>query len=521
MPAPLPQTLEEAHEALCSAHEQNEALARQNEALAHRIEELNQQIAWFHKHVFGKRSEKRGAEESSDQLNLFADEASEEEAVEEENPPPPERKPRKRRSRGLPPNAPRVDVVIDVTEEEKTCACCGAAKHCIGEDITEQLDIIPARVFVRRIHRPKYACRTCRDGVAQTPLPEQPIKRGIAAPGFLAYMVVAKYADHIPLCRMEKILGRNGIDITRSNMSEWAMQLHRLCAPLLALILQRVLESMVIHSDDTTLRVQQPGGGIKRCYLWTYLGDVTAPYSYYDFREGRSRAGPNEVLSEYRGYLQADAYTGYEDLYRMTDENGEPRIIEVGCWAHARRYFVQADETGDVRARHAIAEIGKLFAIEKRLREEGEGLAPEEWYARRLKVRRAESIPILDKLFAWMDERLDVLPQSPLGKALGYALNNRDALKRYTTDGRLAIDNNAAERALRPIAVGRKNWLFAGSRQGGHAAATFFTLIESAKRNGHNPYDYLRDVFTRLPGLPVSQCEELLPDRWTAPADPA
>ena len=505
MVVPFPQTLDDAKAVILNLND--------------RVAELEKQVAWFKKQIFGRRSEKQSCFEDlpGDQLNMFGAEATEEEAREEAEVPAPRKNTNTRRRRHLPESAPRVDVVLDVPEEEKVCACCGKQKERIGEDVTEQLDIVPAQVFVRRQIRPKYACSACRDGVVQTPLPEQPIKRGIAAPGFLAYMVLSKYADHIPLCRMEKIFARNDIDITRSNMSEWAMQLHRLCMPLIALILRRILTSAVIHSDDTTLRVQQPGGGIKRSYLWVYLGDESAPYTFYNFTEGRSRAGPNAILSEFSGFLQADAYTGYEELYKLTSDDGSPQIIESGCWAHARRYFVQADESGDARARHAIEEIAKLFAIEKQAKKECAEKTLNDLHTRRLELRRETSIAILENLFAWMDDRLDVLPQSPLGKAIGYAQNNKTALYTYTTDGRLEIDNNAAERAMRPVAIGRKNWLFAGSNQGGQAAATFFTLIESAKRNGLNPYDFLRDLFKRLPGHPINQIDDFLPGLWASP----
>jgi hypothetical protein len=300
-------------------------------------------------------------------------------------------------------------------------------------------------------------------------------------------------------------------------MSEWVMRLHQFLKPLIALMMLRLLESDVIHSDDTSIDVQIPGGGIKRCYLWDYVGDEKAPYTIYDFRESRSRDGPNEVLKDFSGFLQADAYTGYDDLYKLKDENGQPRIVEVACWAHARRYFIRAEEAKDKRATEAIKLIAKLFGIEKQAREECKNKPLSELYAHRLELRREKSVPILEELFKWMDDRLEVLPESPLGKALTYAQNNREALMRYANDGRFEIDNNAAERAIRPVAIGRKNWLFAGSNQGGHAAATFFTLIESAKRNGLNPFEYLHDLFVRMPSHSIQKLDDFLPDKWQPP----
>ncbi len=510
MPAPVLKSLEEAQREI-------ENYKAQLDVRDARIEELSHQLAVLRKALFGSRSEKSKVEdENTSQLNLFDAPAEDDsaEADEEVNTPAHKRK-KKGGRKPLPPELPREEVIHDVAEEDKVCSC-GCAKHRMGEDVTEELETIPAQVFVRRHVRPKYVCRHCSGSIVQAPLPERPIPRCQAGPGFLAHMIVSKYADHIPLCRMERILARGGIDITRSNMSEWAMRLHQLCKPLIALILSRILESAVIHSDDTPIRVQQPGGGIKKSYLWVYLGDETAPYTFYDFTERRTRAGPSKILSDFSGFLQADAYTGYEELYKLVDDEGDPRIREAACWAHTRRYFVQAVESGDELARHAVAEIAKLYGVEKRAKEDCKDKSRDELHAHRLKLRRKESVEVIDGLFAWMDERFDVLPRSPLGKALTYAQNNKAALYTYTTDGRLDIDNNAAERALRPIAVGRKNWLFAGSNQGGHAAATFFTLIESARRNGTNPFEYLQDLFTRLPGHNIQRLEELLPDRWLA-----
>ena len=506
MSVSVPQTLEEA---------QREIVTYQT-----RIAELEHQLEQFRKALFGRRTEKyKSADDHHSQLNMFDTPAEDDSAEAAEEVSIPAHKRKKKGGRNpFPPDLPREEIIHDVPEEDKVCSC-GCEKHQMGEDVTEEYETIPAQAFVRRHVRPKYVCRQCAGSIVQAPLPERPIPRCQAGPGFLAHMIVSKYADHIPLCRMERILARGGIDITRSNMSEWAMRLHQLCQPLIALIISRILTSTVIHSDDTPIRVQQPGGGIKRSFLWVYLGDESAPYTFYDFTESRSRAGPNKILAEFSGFLQADAYTGYEELYKLVDDEGVPRIREAACWAHTRRYFVQAVESGDELARHAIAEIAKLYGVEKRAKEHCKEKPINELHARRLELRQEESVKVIDGLFAWMDERLDVLPRSPLGKALTYAQNNKTALYTYTTDGRLEIDNNAAERAIRPVAIGRKNWLFAGSNQGGQAAATFFTLIESARRNGANPFEYLQDLFTRLPSHNIQRLEELLPDRWLAARD--
>ena len=500
MTVTLPATIEEAHA----------EIGKQ----AAEIERLRHENALLKKHLFGRRSERRPApEESSDQLCLFETPGEADEAEAEREVAVPAHKRKKGGRRPLPKELPREEVVHDVSEEEKICSC-GCEKHRMGEDVTEQIEAVPAKLYIKRHVRPKYVCRKCRSGVAQAPPPPGPIAKCLAGPTFLATMIVGKYGDHIPLCRMEDILRREGVDISRSNMSEWAMGVAKLCRLLAGRMFVRILDSDVIASDDTAIRVQQPGGGTKRSYLWVYLGDEKAPFTVFDFREGRSRAGPNAVLANYSGYLQADAYTGYDDLYTLTGGDGRPRILEVGCWAHARRRFVEAAEAGDKRARFAVDAIGQLYGVEReatKLYKEA-GLA--ELHAGRLELRRERSAPLLDKLYTWMDERLDVLPQSPLGKAIGYAQNNRAALCRFAGDGRLAIDNNAAERALRPVAVGRKNWLFAGSARGGQAAAVFFSLIASARRHGLNPNEYLEDIFVRLPEQNIQKLDELLPDAW-------
>ena len=485
---------------------------------AHReIERLRQQVALLQKYLFGRRSEQRPAEDNPEQMNLFEapPEATPEEAEEEISVPP--SKPRKKGGRRpLPADLPRVEEVVDVPAEQRKCSC-GSEKHCMGEDVTEELEIVPARVFVRRIVRPKYVCKHCSRSVEQAPLPPRAVPRCMAGPGFLSYMIVSKYADHIPLCRIERILGRENISISRSNMCEWVMRLHLLMLPLIALMKVRLLESDVIQSDDTPIRVQQmPGPGTSRCYLWLYRGDHKAPYTIYDFRRNRSKEGPSDILDGYSGFLQADAYCGYHDVYKLVDKEGQPRIREAGCWAHARRRFIEAMEAGDERAQVALDFIGQLYGIEKQAREGAKGKSDSDLHALRGAMREERSRTLLNQLFTWMEDRYDVLPQSPLGKALTYAQNNREALSRFAFDGRLDIDNNAAERALRPVAVGRKNWLFAGSPRGGEAAATFFTLIESAARAGANPLEYLQALFTELPDSPQSQLAQWLPDRWAA-----
>ena len=432
-------------------------------------------------------------------------EATEKEAEEEITGPAHTRRKKGGRS-PLPADLPRVEVVHDVPEEEKICAC-GCAKHRMGEDVTEKLEMIPAKAFVRRDIRPKYVCRNCSGSIVQAPLPAEPIARCIAGPSFLAHMAVSKYADHSPLCRMERSLSRSGIDITRSNMSEWVMRLHQLCRPLIDRIKRRILESDVISSDDTSIRVQQQSGGTKRSYLWVYLGDEKAPYTLFDFREGRSREGPRAVLGDYKGYLQADAYSGYEELYRLRDESGAPCIIEAGCWAHARRYFFEALDSAPDLAPHVLEEIQRLYEIERLLRETDP--SPEN----RHRVRQEQSVAVLERLKTWLEDNPG-LPKSPWGKAVHYSLANWKKLVRYTGDGRIEIDNNLVENAIRPVALGRKNYLFAGSHEAAQRAAVTYSLLATCKKHGVEPQAWLTNVLTRIPTHPHKAVHELLPHIW-------
>lgn len=478
-----------------------------------RVSQLAARVAWLEKHLFGQKSEKNIAPPlpPSTQLDLFGaqQEATKQEIAEEVSKPKsePKRSPRKPLAQDL----PREEIVHDVADEEKSCACCGKKMSVIGEDVTEKLEIVPAKVFVRRHVRPRYACGACKNGVTQAPLPAFPIPRASASASLLAFLLISKYADHVPLCRMERIFARHDIDMPRRKTSEWMMEIAELLAPLVRLMHRRILERCnVVGADETPIAMLDPGGGknkTKTCYLWQYRGDDSAPYTVFDFRESRGREGPREMLGDYGGYLQCDAYSVYSSLGK------ESAFTLVGCWAHARRKFVEAFEGGDKRAQEAISIIAELYAVEKHARERAK--KEENFDADTLhELRQEQSVPVLAKLRAWMDAQLAVAPKSPLGKAIGYALDNWTALNVYTTDGRVPIDNNAVERAIRPVALGRKNWLFAGSNRGGQAAATFFTLIDSARRADLNLWDYTTDLLTRLPSHPINQLEQLLPDNW-------
>jgi transposase len=362
--------------------------------------------------------------------------------------------------------------------------------------------------------------------VIVAPKPAMPIPGGVAGPGLLAQVIVSKYGDHLPLYRLERIFARQGVHFTRQTMCDWCAGCAKLLTPLSDLIRDEVLSSFVIHTDDTPVDVRDAHA--KRQFqarFWTYFGDELHPLIWFDFTTTHQRAGPDRVLAEYTGYLQADGYGGYDDYEGVCLSDDTP-ILKVACWAHARRKFHDAVRTEPVAAHMALARIGQLYKLEKELRKR----AAEDWIdlpieARALLIadeRRLHAQPVLDEFKKWLDKQVvEALPKSPIAVAVRYALNQWSALCRYVEDGRLAIDNNVAERALRGIAIGRKNWLFAGSEAGGRTAAVLFTMIGSAVRNNLDPWAYLRDVLSRMAALRDSvtggsrdELSLLLPNRW-------
>jgi transposase len=393
----------------------------------------------------------------------------------------------------------------DLPEPEKTCSCCGQPMCRIGEDESRELEFIPARLHVNVHILPKYACPTCRDGVASPPVPPKPVPGGIAGPGLVAFVVVSKFADHLPLYRLEDILTRHGVYLARSTLCDWVRNAALLLEPLAELQKTLVLQSPILWTDDTPVTVlggEVPGSSTGR--FWVYIGDDEHPYSVYDFTTSHNRDGPAEFLKDFRGFLQADAYGGYDGVY--LDSRG--RIIEVACWAHARRKFFEARSNAPRQANQVLEWIRQLYDIEDRARD----FTP----AARLELRQRESVPILDRIesyLAGLRERM--LPKSALGKAVNYAHNQWAALRRYTTDGRLTIDNNVSERTLRLQAIGRNNWKFLGSAEAGPRAAVLFTILAGAKRHRLEPWAYLRDVVLKL-SAGETDLESLLPDRWAA-----
>ena len=419
----------------------------------------------------------------------------------------PKKKTRHNHGRGLlPDHLPRIPIEHDLTDEQKLCPCCGEARCRIGREVSEQLERIPASFKILEHIRHKYACPRCEreaesPQIVTAPKPKQPIEKGLAGPGLLAYLITSKFGDHLPLYRLENIFSREGIEIARSTMCGWFAAVGELVRPVVELMAWRILQSLAIHSDDTTVPVQAPGEGKCRTgRLWCYLGDRHHPYVVYDYRPDRKRDGPANWLREYRGYLQADAYGGYDGIY----SGGQ--VIEVACWAHARRKFFDLPAT-DVRREWMLTRVRALYAIEDDARELDD--------AARLSLRRERSVPLLAEIKTWLDaESQVVLPRSAVGLAMGYALNQWDALCVYTTQGYLNIDNNGAERALRRVAIGRKNWLFAGNDYAGGTAARLYSLIASAERAGIDPQAYLTSLLADLPTTPAAELDQLLPDAW-------
>jgi transposase len=407
----------------------------------------------------------------------------------------------------LPQSLERRRVVYDLAAHERQCPeCRGELKH-IGEEVSERLEYVPASLHVIEEACQKYACpKGCI--LVTAAKPPAPIEKGLAGPGLLAHVAVSKYGDHLPLHRQESIFARHGVELSRQTMCDWMRQCAELVSPLVGLMKERALSSKVVQTDDTPVPVLDPELPRTRTgRIWTYVGDALHPYTVYDYTPNRSRDGPDEFLKDFRGYLQADAYSGYDGIYKDPQRG----VTEVACWAHARRKFFEAESSDIMRSMVMLAYIHLLYDVEREARDN------ELDAARRLALRQARAKPMLADLKAYLErERPLVLPKSPMGQAIAYTLSNWDALVRYSEDGDLEIDNNGAERSLRGIAVGRRNWTFYGSDNGGHTAAALTSLIASAKRHHMDPFAYLRDVFQRISAHPQNRLEDLLPDNWLA-----
>lgn len=475
--------------------------------LSAQLESLKQQFLNLRRMHFGASSERLAA-----QAELFPDKAS--------IPLPPEEKirvtyDRQRRGRpALPKDLPRERVEYDLSEAEKSEF---DELQRIGEELSETLEYTPAKLIVIEHARAKYACRKDGEATIRTAFAQpSPLPKSNAGAGLLAQILVATFADHLPLNRQEAIFRRHGVELPRSTLCEWKLASGELLAVLRPALIDHTLRAPRLHSDDTTMPLIEGGRGRTRtARLWGYLGagarqaeDGTwvehRPSVVFEFTDSREAIHPIEFLKNYQGYLQVDAYSGYEALFKTG------RVIEIGCWSHARRrYFeiAKAQQPPGLAA-EALKWIGKLYEIESRFKEE----PPDK---KRL-ARQAESVPLLTEFKRWLEAHYpSLLPQSPLGLAFGYTLRNWQALTRYCEDGILLPDNNLLERQIRPIAKGRDAYLFVAAERGGHVAATLYSLIGTCKLNRVEPYAYLKDVLQRLPAHPVHHLAELLPFNWT------
>ena len=471
-----------------------------------RNEQLKLRLARLLRERFGASSEKlRGSIEQLELLLGDLEEQIAETAPAEPlpqlaagSPGAPRRKPTRK---PLPDHLPR-----DVVDHPAPCACpkCGGVLHALGEDVTEVLDYVPGSFRVTRHVRPKLSCRGC-DSITQAPAPSLPIHRGLAGPGLLAQVLVAKYCDHLPLHRQSEIYARDGVDLDRSTLADWVGQTAALLRPLVDAAGAHVMAAERVHADDTTVPVLDPGRGKTRTgRLWCYVrddrpfGGEAAPAVLYRYSPDRKGEHPRAHLAPFRGILQADGYAGYAGLY-------DRGVTEAACWAHARRKFFDVHAaTQSPLAQEALQRIAALYAVEDEIR----GQPPDA----RLAVRTAEIAPLLAGMQGWLDNSLNRIPgKSTLAGAIRYTLNRWDALTLVLRDGRACLDNNAAERSMRPITLGRKNWLFAGSNAGGDRAAAIYTLTETAKLNGLDPRDYLAQVLKRIADHPVKRVHELLP----------
>jgi len=460
---------------------------------------------------FGRRSEKI----SPDQLRLFLEEALKPEAGAAPpdstlpSPLPRLRKAPARRPgrRPLPADLPREQVVLEPSAEDKVCAVCGAAKACIGHETSEVLEFVPARFKVVVYARAKYACRPCEGQVVIAPVAAKPFEAGLPGFGLVADVLVRKYADHAPLHRIRGMYRRLGVDLPVSTLAHWVAAGSEVLEPIARAIRRETLLAHVVQADDTGLRVldRAKQGGSKRGHMWAYVGDLT--WATYDYTPTWEAEGPCTFLAERVGWLQADAYAGYDRLFKRPGATA----VEVGCFAHLRRYFVEALET-DRRAAVAIDLIAQLYLVEREASDRA--LDPDG----RLALRRERSAPILAALGRWAETTVPTAtPKSPLGRGLTYLVNQWRALNRFLEDGRLQIDNNACERALRTIAIGRKNWLFAGSDAGAERAAIIYTVFGTCRLHDIDPWAYLQDVLTKLAdGWLQSRVDELLPPNWAA-----
>ena len=471
------------------------------------IEFLEGKLRALQRHLYGRSSERFvdhpelpfPGDESEPETPDFAKDVPDDEERDRDH------RGRPRSKRGiskLPDDLPRVREEIELSEDDLQGAC-GCDLIRIGEEVTEILEYRPASFFIREIVRPKLACKDHEErGVFTPQLPPRPIPKGMAGPSLLAQVITAKYKDHLPLHRQHGIYKRHGVEIAESTMVDWVHGTAELIQPIVDSVRQSVLSRDIVPTDDTPgcMLDRSRQNGSRKGFLWAYLGEPGEVV--FDFTASRSRAGPQSFFGDYRGYIQADAYAGYDILFR------QPERVEVGCWAHARRRFHNALESEPEHAKYAIAAIRVIYDVDRQAREAG--MEPD--LRRELHFQRSR--PMLEDLKPWLESiRGHVLPKSPMGKAIAYTLRQWDALTRFLDDGRLSLDNNRCERAIRQVAIGRKNWMFAGSQEGGERAAAIYSLIGGCIELKVDPYAYLSDVLQRA--AEGEDAERLTPVAWS------
>ena len=490
-------------------------LTRKLSSAQHQLRILQNQVEQLLRRIYGRRSEKLDPNQLMfDNLILEAAEQSEQ-AVEqtptEDSDPPPRRRKKARRNHPgripIPDHLERVEIILDIPEEDKVCPETSKPLKQIGWEISEKLEYRPGKLLVNVYKRPKYASPDSiaaeQVGIITAPMPDHPILKCKADVGLLSHIIVSKFADHLPLYRQDSIFEREGVSIPRSTQTSWILQTYDAIRPLGEALKQAVLEMDILFTDDSIIPLLVKGNGrAKKGRLWVYVrGGPGPPLTVFDFSTDRSKKRPLEFLDGYAGYIHADAYSGYDELFRKNE------VIEVGCWVHARRKFDESVSSRPKEATDIMARIAQLYQIETECKEME---APD-----RFRMRQEKSKPILDAIFDRVQQlRSATIPKEPLRKAIDYTLNQRNALMRYLEDGRLKPDNNVAENAIRPLALGRKNWLFAGSERGGRAVALFYSLVQSCKACDVNPWEYFNDMLRRIMSHPINRLRELLPDQW-------
>lgn len=494
--------------------QENADLRAENDRLRAERDKVSAQLEQLLRKLYGKRSER-----FEDHPELPFDEPESpppphvEEAPDDEcdQDPRPSRRPRRRGAPRLPKDIARVEETVEPTDDERRCSCCGKDRHVIGYEETEKLEYTPANCYLRVIRRPKLACKDHEEAGVTTPdLPPQAIPKGLAGETMLAQVVTAKHRDHLPLYRQAGIYRRQGIDIPESTLGDWIAASAKLLEPIAEAIHADAVASKYVATDDTSVTLLAPGAGkkrSKRSFLWVYAGKEPGDV-FFDYTVGRGRAGPKRVLRDFEGTLQSDAYSVY------APSSLQLPVVNAGCMAHARRRFYDALATDRNNAAAALVAIRELYAVERDYRNLAEK-DPQAGLEARRSLREDRARPIFEPLRGWLEAlKPAVLPKSPIGKAVHYFVANADALEHYLSDPEIEIDNNRCERAMRQVAVGRKNWLFTGSEAGGQRAAILYSLTVGCWELGVDPFEYLADVLRKISTTPSSQISSLTPSAW-------